>query len=67
MPKLKNISEDIYKLQGQYSWAPGETLDVTDELAAHVLEAQPERFELVPDEEQKKTNRKQSAFRRRSK
>lgn len=67
MKKLKNISDKQYKLQGRYSWAPGETLEVTDDLAEHVLDAQAGRFEVVPDDEKKTSNRKQSAFRRRSK
>lgn len=47
MPKIKNISSSVYRLQGQYLWQPGETLDVPDKVAAHVMEAQAGRFELV--------------------
>ena len=50
MKKIKNISESVYKLQGEYSWSPGETLEVPDAVAAHVLEAQAGRFEVVGDE-----------------
>lgn len=50
MPKLKNISKGVYRLQNEYAWGPGETLDVPDEVAAHVLEAQAGRFVVVSDE-----------------
>lgn len=50
MPKLKNISNSVYRLQDEYVWRPGETLEVTAAIAEHVLAAQAGRFEVVPDE-----------------
>ena len=48
--KVKNISGGTYRLQNIYVWPAGETLDVPEEIAAHVLEAQAERFEVVSDD-----------------
>lgn len=47
--KIKNISKGVYKYQNLYVWDAGETLDVPDEVAAHVLEAQAGRFEVTED------------------
>ena len=47
--KVKNISDGVFRLQNKYVWQPGETLDVPEEIAVHVLEAQAERFEVVSD------------------
>ena len=48
--KVKNISDGVFRLQNKYVWQPGETLDVPEEIAVHVLEAQAERFEVVSDD-----------------